>query len=163
MKAWCQSVFLIMCTHTHTKTNTCLSNNFLLQQRAWESMAAVTWACDLGSLWQRSPWADGFSQTLCIIILSATLYLPVSFQFLGVSLYLGHQNRRADWPFPKRFPILFLMPVMLHLVSLSPSSASLPTLCPSWCSLGLLVSGSLRLLKTDSVQEHLALQLVHTT
>lgn len=49
------------------KTNTCVFNNFLLQQTAWESVAAVTWAC----------------VSLCIGILSATVYLPVCFQFLG--------------------------------------------------------------------------------
>lgn len=128
MKAWCHSVFLITFIHMHTK----------------QTLAFSTISCyskDLGSLWQQSPRlvCDGFSQSLCVGILSATLYLPVSFLFLGVNLYLGHQNKHADWPFPKWFPVLFLMPVTLHLVSLFRSSTSSPVLCPSWSSLGLLV------------------------
>lgn len=98
MKARCRSVFLIMCTHTYTE----------------QTLAFSTISCysrELGSLWQQSPWDDGFSQSLCISILSATLYLPISFQLLGVLLRcqpLLRPPEQACWlNFSQRVPCSF--------------------------------------------------------
>lgn len=139
MKAWCQSVFLVMCTHTHTK------------QTRFQPFLAT--AESLG-VWQQSPGlvCDGFShQSLCIGILSATLYFPISLQFLGVLLRcqaLLTPPEQAFWlTFPQMVPCSFS-----HASNFTPGIpffTSSPTSCPSWSSLGLLVSGSLRPLETD--------------
>lgn len=156
MKAWCQSVFLITFIHMHTK----------------QTLAFSTISCysrELGSLWQQSPRlvCDGFSQSLCIGILCATLYLPVSFLFLDVLLRCQPVLRppeQACWlTFSQMVPCSFSHASNVTL------GVSVPFFHFFACPLSILVfirfvsCGSLRPLRTDCVQEHLALHLVHTT
>lgn len=131
MKAWCRSAFLITFTCTHAKQTLAFSK-------------ILFYSRELGSLWQQSPGlvCDGFSQLLCTGMLSATLYLPVSFQFLGVLFRcqpLLRPPEQVCWlTFSQTVPCSFSHGRMLHLVSLSLSSTSSPAPCPSWSSSGLL-------------------------
>lgn len=154
MKAWCWSVFLIRFICTHTK-----------QTLAFSTISCYSW--DLRSLWQQSPVlvCDGFCQSLCIGLLSATLYFPVSFQCLGVLCRcqpLLMPPEQACWlTFSHMVPCSFS-----HASNVTPG-VSVPFFHFLTCPLSILVfigfvsCGSLRPLKTDGVLEQLELQLAH--
>lgn len=151
MKAWCQSVFLVALTCTHTKRKHAFSTTSCYS-RDRESVAAVSCAW----VWWLQPvityWYSFCHSTLTGFFSHTVLRSPQPL------LSPGYRNRHTDWPFPKWVPVLPPTPVLLCLVSLSPSSTSVPAHHPPNLSVVRFVNrGCLRGLETDCVQEHLAL------